>query len=43
MWRRSLLAGMRWLAAAAPAVAFIAYVSNEKGNTVSVIDTDKWR
>ena len=26
----------------APAAAFIAYVSNEKSNTVSVIDTDKW-
>src|SRR6202142_545913 len=24
-----------------PALAFLAYVSNEKGNTVSVIDTDK--
>ena len=31
-----------WLAAATPASAFIAYVSNEKSNTVSVIDTDKW-
>ena len=31
-----------WLAAATPALAFIAYVSNEKSNTVSVIDTDKW-
>ncbi len=27
---------------AAPAHAFIAYVSNEKSNTVSVIDTDNW-
>jgi YVTN family beta-propeller protein len=43
MWRRYLLAGMAmWLAAAPPASAFEAYVSNEKGNTVSVIDTDKW-
>lgn len=43
MWRRYLLAGtVLWLAAATPASAFIAYVSNEKGNTVSVIDTDKW-
>ena len=43
MWRRCLLSGMAvWLAAAAPALAFIAYVSNEKSNTVSVIDTDKW-
>ena len=43
MWRRCLLSGMAvWLAAATPASAFIAYVSNEKSNTVSVIDTDKW-
>ena len=43
MWRRCLLSGIAvWLAAAAPASAFIAYVSNEKSNTVSVIDTDKW-
>ena len=28
--------------AAAPARAYIAYVSNEKSNTVSVIDTDRW-
>src|SRR5436309_14975955 len=42
MWRRCLLSGMAvWLAATTPAPAFIAYVSNEKGNTVSVIDTDK--
>jgi PQQ-dependent catabolism-associated beta-propeller protein len=31
-----------WPLATAPAHAFTAYVSNEKGNTVSVIDTDKW-
>src|SRR6202035_249225 len=31
-----------WLAAASPAWAYTAYVSHEKGNTVSVIDTDKW-
>src|SRR6202046_706555 len=31
-----------WLAAARPAWARTAYISNEKGNTVSVIDTDKW-
>src|ERR1043166_6690520 len=43
MWRRSLLLGTAaWLAAAAPAAAVTAYVSNEKSNTVSVIDTDKW-
>src|SRR5258707_13504553 len=41
--RRCLLAGMAaWLAAATPAAAVIAYVSNEKSNTVSVIDTDSW-
>src|ERR1700710_3337153 len=37
-----LFATIVWLAATAPASAFMAYVSNEKGNTVSVIDTDKW-
>ena len=43
MWRRCPLLGMAvWLAAATPAGAFIAYVSNEKSNTVSVIDTDAW-
>src|ERR1700732_4300927 len=43
MRRRCLLPGMTvWLAAATPAEAFIAYVSNEKSNTVSVIDTDTW-
>ena len=31
-----------WLATASPLWAYTAYVSNEKGNTVSVIDTDKW-
>jgi YVTN family beta-propeller protein len=31
-----------WLAAVGPVWAYTAYVSNEKGNTVSVIDTDKW-
>src|SRR6267378_1730973 len=41
--RRCLLAGMAaWLAAATPAAAVIAYVSNEKSNTVSVIDTESW-
>src|SRR5438270_1691814 len=39
----SLLFGAAvWLAGTLPAAAFIAYVSNEKSNTVSVIDTDKW-
>ena len=43
MWRHCLLSGMAFLlATAAPASAFIAYVSNEKGNTVTVIDTDSW-
>ena len=37
-----LFATIVWLAATAPALAFLAYVSNEKSNTVSVIDTDKW-
>ena len=40
MWRVGLLSGLAL--AAAPAHAFIAYVSNEKSNTVSVIDTDSW-
>jgi len=31
-----------WLATTTSSSAFIAYVSNEKGNTVSVIDTDSW-
>src|ERR1043166_9740582 len=31
------------LLAAQPAGAFMAYVSNEKSNTVSVIDTGKWQ
>src|ERR1700759_606980 len=30
-----------WLTAS-PASAFVAYISNEKGNTVSVIDTETW-
>src|SRR5258707_12280095 len=43
MWRRCLLSGLAaWLAAITPAAAYIAYVSNEKANTVSVIDTDSW-
>src|SRR5947207_14154643 len=40
MWRVGLLSGLAL--AAAPAHAFIAYVSNEKSNTVSVIDTESW-
>src|SRR3954468_3095425 len=43
MWRHCLISGIAmWLAGTLPAAAFIAYVSNEKSNTVSVIDTDKW-
>jgi len=37
-----LCGAVTWLATAAPASAFLAYVSNEKSNTVSVIDTDSW-
>src|SRR5947207_15617839 len=33
--------GMTMLAAG-PAYAYLAYVSNEKSNTVSVIDTSRW-
>jgi YVTN family beta-propeller protein len=43
MWRHGLLFGMAaWLVTIAPASAFLAYVSNEKSNTVSVIDTNSW-
>jgi len=42
MWRRRLLTGILVWLGAAPASAFVAYVSNEKGNTVTVIDTDSW-
>jgi PQQ-dependent catabolism-associated beta-propeller protein len=43
MRRYGLVSGIAvWLAGTLPAHAFVAYVSNEKGNTVSVIDTDKW-
>ena len=42
MWRCCLLSlAALWLTAS-PASAYTAYVSNEKGNTVTVIDTDKW-
>ena len=34
----SLFASLVWFD---PAFAFLAYVSNEKGNSISVIDTDK--
>src|ERR1700692_2232682 len=43
MWRHFVVSGIAvWLAGTLPAGAFVAYVSNEKSNTVSVIDTDKW-
>ena len=43
MWRHCLLSGMAvWLTTVVPASAFIAYVSNEKSNTVTVIDTGNW-
>src|ERR1700759_248775 len=48
MWRLCLLTRTAfwgtafWLAGTLPANAFLAYVSNEKSNTVSVIDTDQW-
>ena len=47
MWRHGLLPGIvAWLAVSnfctAPAAAVSAYISNEKSNTVSVIDTDSW-
>jgi YVTN family beta-propeller protein len=43
MWRHLLLGLGLSMLAAGPASAYMAYVSNEKGNTVSVIDTDKWQ
>ena len=42
-WRGYLLPLMAAaFLAASPAHGFMAYVSNEKSNTVSVIDTDSW-
>jgi hypothetical protein len=44
MWRRCPVFGIAlWLAGTLPAGASMAYVSNEKSNTVSVIDTDQGR
>jgi PQQ-dependent catabolism-associated beta-propeller protein len=40
MWRLALFTGLAF--AATPVHAFVAYISNEKSNTVSVIDTDSW-
>jgi len=42
MWRGVLLGTVLAIGLARPAAAVMAYVSNEKSNTVSVIDTDKW-
>ena len=43
MWRHLPLAALAvWIAVISPARAVMAYVSNEKSNTVSVIDTDSW-
>ena len=42
MWVRFMLGGCLSMIFAAEASAFTAYVSNEKGNSVSVIDTNKW-
>src|SRR6476661_2069800 len=42
MWRRLLLGLAMSMLAAGQAGAYLAYVSNEKSNTVSVIDTSKW-
>src|SRR3954470_12824115 len=42
MWRRLLLGLALSMLACGQASAFMAYVSNEKSNTVSVIDTSRW-
>ena len=42
MWLRVILATALSASLSGEAYAYTAYVSNEKGNTVSVIDTDKW-
>src|SRR3954465_14028708 len=42
MWHRLLLSLGLSLLAAGQADAYLAYISNEKSNTVSVIDTAKW-
>ena len=43
MWRASLVGPALCALLATSASGFTAYVSNEKGNTVSVIDTDKFQ
>src|SRR5258707_15763182 len=42
MWRRLLLGFGMSMILGGQANAYLAYVSNEKSNTVSVIDTAKW-
>src|SRR5437879_13840789 len=42
IWRVSLLSALLSVPLGTPAGAFTAYVSNEKSNTISVIDTDKF-
>jgi YVTN family beta-propeller protein len=43
MWRRMILGIFFALVPAAEASAYKAYVSNEKSNTISVIDTAAWK
>src|SRR4029077_20309986 len=42
VWPRRILGASLSATIAGEASAFTAYVSNEKANTVSVIDTNKW-
>src|ERR1700687_3810567 len=43
MWRRTILGICLAFAPVVEAGAYKAYVSNEKGNTISVIDTTAWK
>src|SRR3982074_3972981 len=43
MWRPGLFGAGLWVLLGTQASVFTAYVSNEKSNTVSVIDTDKFQ
>jgi hypothetical protein len=43
MWRGMILGICVAFVPAVEAAAYRAYVSNEKGNTVSVIDTTSWK
>jgi PQQ-dependent catabolism-associated beta-propeller protein len=43
MWRRIILGACFAIAPVAEAGAYKAYVSNEKGNTISVVDTTTWK